>query len=193
MKDQKTLKETYKKDMEGYWIKRNGEPDQKMIDYCTKKAAYIVELENGDYYVIDKPDIEKDFCYGYGYCGVSTEEDYQDAARMAAHARTSEEYFIQKNMEPLNRWIKDLQDLNTYAVTKRKHYIGQADSCQLINIDFVHVWDIDPEKTQQLTPEEIAAVIAGYEEVKKQFQKRLNSYLKRYGLTKVHSWTYLSD
>jgi hypothetical protein len=193
MKDQKTLKAIYKKDMEGYWIRRNGEVDTHMVDYCVKKAAYIVELDNGDYYVIDKPDIEKDFCFGYGYCGISDEEDYRQAADMAAHARTNENYFIKKNMEPLNRWIKDLQDLGTYAVTKRKNYMGQDDSCQLMNLSFIHVWDIDPEKTKQLTDKERAAVIAGYEEVKKQFTKRLNTYLKRYGLTKVHSWTYLSD
>ena len=94
--DQKTLKAIYKKDMEGYWKKRNGETDTKMVDYCTKNAAYIVELNNGTYYVIDKPSIEKDFCYGYGYCGVSTEEDYQGAASMAAHAKTSTDYFIDK-------------------------------------------------------------------------------------------------
>lgn len=191
--DQKTLKANYKKDMEGYWIKRNGEIDTKMVDYCTKNAAYIVELNNGDYYVIDKPSIEKDFCYGYGYCGVSTEEDYQGAAKMAAHARTNTDYFIEKNMEPLNRWIKDLKDLGSYTVYKRTNYIRQQENCKLKAIQFSHTWDFSEKDGEALTPEEIAAVIAGYEEVKKAFMKRLNTYLKRYGLSKVHSWTYLSD
>lgn len=192
MKDQKTLKEIYRKDMEGYWRKRNGEPDQKMIDYCTKKAAYIVELNNDSYYVIDKPDIEKDFCFGYGYCGVSTEEDYQGAAGMAAHARTSTDYFIDKNMEPLNRWIKDLTDTN-YKIYKRPHYIKQQENCKLIDLDWIRSYEATPNEREQLTPEEINSIIEGYEQVKKAFMKRLNSYLKRYGLTKVHSWTYLSD
>lgn len=193
MKDQKTLKEIYRKDMEGYWRKRNGEPDQKMIDYCTKKAAYIVELNNDSYYVIDKPSIEKDFCFGYGYCGMSTEEDYQGAAGMAAHARTSTDYFIDKNMEPINRWLEDLKDLKTWNVYKRPAYIRQSESCHLVDLRFEHEWDHYPEDGQELTQDEINAVIAGYEEVKKAFMKRLNSYLKRYGLSKVHSWTYLSD
>lgn len=190
---QNELKEIYKKDMATYWRKRNGEPDQKMIDYCVKKVAYIVELADGDYYVIDKPSIEKDFCFGYGYCGISTEEDYQGAAGMAAHARTSTDYFIKQNMEPLDRWTHDLQDLGTWNVYKRTNYIKQPESCKLVNLRFEHEWDHHPDDGKELTANEIAAVITGYEEVKKQFKKRLDTYLKRYGLTKINSWTYLVD
>lgn len=192
MKAQKELKEIYKKDMENYWKTRRGDTDTKMVDYCTKKAAYIVELTNDHYYVIDKPSIEKDFCFGYGYCGVSTEEDYQDAAGMAAHARTSEKYFIDQNMQQLTEIMEDLKD-DRYKILKRQHYLGQQESCKLISLDWVHWYDAPETSDNALTPEEIQAILAGYEEVKKQFTKRLNSYLKRYGLTKVNSWTYLSD
>jgi hypothetical protein len=190
MKDQKTLKDIYRADMTSYWRKSNGEPDQKMIDYCTKKAAYIVELDNDNYYVIDKPSIEKDFCFGYGYCGVSTEEEYQGAARMAEHARTSTDYFMEQNLEPLNRWIEDLK---RYSVYKRPHYIGQSESCKEIGLDFIDYYQAAPKNGEELTAEEIARIIEGYQEVKKAFIKRLNTYLKRYGLTKVNSWSFLSD
>lgn len=192
MKDQKTLKEIYKKDMTNYWKTRRGDTDTKMVDYCTKKAAYIVELPNDNYYVIDKPSIEKDFCFGYGYCGVSTEEDYQGAAGMAAHARTSEQYFIDQNMKQLTEIMEDLKD-DRYKILKRRHYLGQQEDCKLIGLDWVHWYDAPETSDNELTPEEIQAILAGYEEVKKQFAKRLNSYLKRYGLTKVNSWAYLVD
>ena len=32
-----------------------------MVDYCIKKANYIVEIENGDIVVIEKPTIKKRF------------------------------------------------------------------------------------------------------------------------------------
>lgn len=192
MKDQKTLKEIYKKDMEGYWIRRNGEVDNKMVNYLIKKVAYIVELENNSYYVIDKPDIEKDFCFGYGYCGVSDEEDYRQAADMAAHARTNENYFIRKNMEPLEKFIEDIKD-DSYQIYKRPHYFRQQADCQLVDLDWCQPWDKIPEGHEQLTGAEKNAILYGVEVVKEQFKKRLNTYLKRYGLTKVHSWTYLSD
>lgn len=48
-----------------------------------------------------------------------------------------------------------------------------------------------------MTQKELKSVytelIAGYEEVKTEFIKRLNSYLKRYGMSKVETWSYLMD
>ena len=46
---------------------------------------------------------------------------------------------------------------------------------------------------EMLTKEERQELVKGYEEVRKAFIKRLNTYLKRYGLSKVRTWTYLSD
>lgn len=185
MKDQKTLKETYRTELKKYW-------DAHMVDYLMKNFSYLIEFENGEIMEIDKPSIDKDFCFGYGYCGVSTEEDYQGAAAMARTARTSTDYFIAKNMESLNRWIEDLQD-DSYDIYTRAHYISQSPDCHLVALDFLKPWDKVPEGHRKLTKEEIQMIIAGYAEVKKTFTKRLNTYLKRYGLTKVHSWTYLSD
>ena len=31
------------------------------------------------------------------------------------------------------------------------------------------------------------------EKMRKQFEKRLNTYLKRYGLSKIDTWSFLSD
>jgi hypothetical protein len=39
--------------------------DKKMVDYCMSQAAYIVKLTSGDITIIDKPRIEKHFCFGY--------------------------------------------------------------------------------------------------------------------------------
>ena len=45
----------------------------------------------------------------------------------------------------------------------------------------------------KLSPEDIDRIIEGYREVIKKFDKRLKTYLKRYGLSKVKAWSYLSD
>jgi hypothetical protein len=63
----------------------------------------------------------------------------------------------------------------------------------LIDLDWVRSYEAEGKKGEQLTQDEINRIIEGFQEVKKAFTKRLNTYLKRYGLTKVHSWTYLSD
>ena len=52
-----------------------------------------------------------------------------------------------------------------------------------------------PNKTKliEIGEADIQAIIDGLEVVKKQFEKRLNTYLKRYGLSKLNVWTYLRD
>ena len=191
---QKELKELYRQEAAAYW------KDAKMIDYCMKKAAYIVELEGGKYTIIDKPSISKEFCFGYGYCGVSTEEDYQDAANMARYARTEIDYFMDYNLKGLDEALENLKDesLEVYSFVG---YTGQREDTKRRSFRITELWD-NPEykpymwqmpDLHKLTDQERQALIAGYEEVRKAFVKRLQAYLKRYGLSKVRSWAYLSD
>ena len=45
----------------------------------------------------------------------------------------------------------------------------------------------------ELTESERAAVIAAYETELNKLNKRLDNYLKRYGLSKLKTWTYWQD
>ena len=120
----------------------------------------------------------------------SDEEDEKRASDMAHHAANSPIYFINENLKPLNRWIEDLQD-SKWTWTKRTRYIGECDP-HLVSIETHHSWEVPPEQIP-LTETEIQNIVAGYEEVKVAFTKRLNTYLKRYGLSKLNTWTYLRD
>lgn len=148
--------------------------------YSTNKAAYFVKLDNGDIVGIEKPKIETRFCFGYGYCGVSTDEDYRNAEACATHARTKQQYFIDENLKQIDYKIDDetmalkLADGISRIVEKARYYYNIKD-------------------LQPLTEHDRRNIADGFETVKQAFIKRLNSYLKRYGLTKIHSWTYLSD
>ena len=53
-------------------------------------------------------------------------------------------------------------------------------------------WNI-PDKARNLTSEEKELIINGLEYGLKLFRKRLDTYLKRYGLSKLHTWTYWAD
>lgn len=170
---------------------------KSMIDYANKKVSYIVELENGDITDIDKPSIETSFCFGYGYCGVSTEEDYQGARKMADHAAKSEEYFLTKNLKGINETIAAYEDAlsgSYHKPYKRSKYCSQSADSKLKGISFFDSWcDVIPDGCIELSKKEIKALITGYEEVKKKFEKRLHTYLKRYGLSKVRTWSFLVD
>ena len=50
------------------------------------------------------------------------------------------------------------------------------------------------EKTRdEISEEDRERLYEGYVKLCNDFEKRLRTYLKRYGLTKVHSWTYWRD
>lgn len=176
-----------------------------MQQYAEKECCYhIVELKNGDIYAYERPRIETSFCFGYGMNGLSTDDDMDGASRMAQRARTDEDYFIEENLKDIKNYIDRLVkayngELEAY---KYAHYSGQPHGTKLKTYSVVSTWD-NPENdpgrwscltdVEQLTQYEILTLIQGWYKVAEMFTKRLNTYLKRYGLSKLNTWTYLRD
>lgn len=175
--------------------------DAKMQDFIRKDTAHVVQLDNGDLYAIEKPSIKTHFCFGYGYCGVSTEDDRRGAQDAAHHAATNEQYFIDKNLECLNIIIEELNDTRN-EIYKFVKYSKSPEGSKVKGIRYTslqynpeyapYMWD-GLRDLERISENERQALIRGYESVKEAFTKRLRAYLKRYGLTKLHTWTYLSD
>ena len=68
------------------------------------------------------------------------------------------------------------------------------------NSQIRHLWVMSSFEAQEdrrvvrvLTDDEVKMVKDAVERQKAKFTKRLNSYLKRYGLSKVNAWSYLRD
>lgn len=178
---------------------------ESMQKYAEKECCYyIVELENGDIYAYEKPRIETSFCFGYGMYGVTSEEDMDGASRMAEHARTDKDYFIEENLKDIedhiNRLVKAYDgELEAY---KYANYSGQPHGTKLKTYSVASTWE-NPENdpgrwsrltdVERLSQEEIKILIQGWYKVAEMFTKRLNTYLKRYGLSKLNTWTYLRD
>lgn len=194
---QKELKSMYTDELRKVWN------SEKMIRFCSKKVAYIIE-HKGFLYEIDKPRIETRFCFGYGQNGISSEEDEDKANAMTRMAQESKEYFITENMKKINYWIKTLNKMleeiehnwaegsyPKYMLHIDEMYIGQTNDCKLRGYSVVNSFDYNGELCND--KEFIKKLIVGYEEVKKGFEKRLCTYLKRYGLSKVVTWSYLLD
>lgn len=197
---QKELKQVYREELKKAW----SSPD--MVEFCTKQAAFIIE-HNDHLYRIDKPRIVTSFCFGHGYCGITTQEDEDRAGDMAHHARTSQEYFIAENLSGLNEALDDLHKIREemgynwaegsaprLMVAIGPHYYSQSADCRLNSFSVVRSWDYhDASRPLCWDVDFIDKLIAGYEQVTADFTKRLNTYLKRYGLSKVRSWSFLSD
>lgn len=197
--EQKELKTLYTEELRKVWGN-----DEGMVKFCAKETEYVIE-HDGYLYNIEKPRIKTDFCFGYGYSGISTSEDEENAYSCAAVAQKSEEYFIEQNLADIDDRIKAYKCAKEFMnrewsegehprhlIKIRKHYSRQPLDCKLRVLDLVDTYYFS-DNNEVASLELIDKLIAGYEEVKKSFTKRLQTYLKRYGLSKVRSWTYLVD
>lgn len=172
--------------------------DSNMVGYCYKKTSNILELPDG-LITFDKPSIKKDFCFSYGQNGVSSLGDEENAWGAEKYARTNKSYFYNENLARYNELIKELTNNDSMELlTIYKAYYGKNDN-RLLNYSLIH-WADHEQKRNVLgvpyrlgTDEEKRQIIEKLKEERAKFLKRLNTYYKRYGLEKLHTWTYLSD
>ena len=194
MKDQKTLKELYKENLKLAW------DDPKMVEFCSKKAEQVVETEDGWLIEVERQNIKTHFCFGYGMYLNSTEEEEKFADDNAHNARTNEKYFINENLEEYDKRIKNLKNHDAYVSLIGKYY-SQKPGCKLQHYacDFglgYGTWNEnlkDETKWKKLSENDKNELIAAFERAKESLIKRLNTYLKKYGLSKLDVWTYLRD
>lgn len=165
--------------------------DLHMIEYsCKHGTPYI--LSGDEFIVIDKPVIETHFCFGYqtDYSG----HEYDDAERTRKRCAKSVEYFRNENTKQLKDIICRLKDTSKKAYKQIHYQRGEKQ----ISIKIPYNRDTYERMNRantltELTESERAAVIAAYETELNKLNKRLDSYLKRYGLSKLKTWTYWQD
>ena len=200
MRTQKELKEKYMNIIKTeVW-----QDSERMQEYARKQCDYVVELSNGKIIDIEKPRIKKDFCFGMGMYATYTQEEFEAAEDLAENARTNVEYFINENMKQITEKIGYLKEAldGKKEVYTYVHYSGQPDNSELVTYSCVGLSD-NPKwapyrwgnlkAVNKLSSDDIQALIDGLEEVGKKFMKRLNTYLKKYGLEKLNVWTYCRD
>lgn len=196
--------EEYKAELESVWGVGN-----HMVDWCLKKTDNVVRLDNGWLIPIDKKNIEKDFCFGYHDSRYDT-ESYDEANRMADHARNSEDYFFEENMKGFRRELADFDD-DRYRAVVSKLYINGGDNLKSVNFmrDYeicdafggsCYMSEIDGKTVSYrgvdryiLKKDEIEKIKGGISEAMKNHEKRVRTYLKKYGTKHVNSWSYWID
>lgn len=165
--------------------------DESMVKHCVNNAMLLFDLR-GKIVIIEKTAIKTDFCFGYGVF----DGDYDSAPNMAAHARQSKRYFIRENHRnaPYADTINTLNSSRWIAYAAPK-YCGKCE--ELYNICFVRNYEYQESKLPPnafvLTADEIKAYKLVLAKAAQEHHKKINTYLKRYGLTKVNSWTYWAD
>ena len=183
------MKEQYRELLVKHW------KDIRMVNYLMKDYTVLFEIDGG-IAVIDKPRIKTRFCFGY-HLNRYDSKDFDDACDMADYARQSVEHFKLENFKEIDGWIKNLEDSkgqfpNWVACVRNRYW---KESTGLKTVFFVNRWELENkgQEARPLTTEEIDIVIEAYKKARAAFEKRLNTYLKRYGMSKVETWTYWRD
>lgn len=183
-KEQLKMREEYKE----LQIKRWG-TDEKMVDYCTKEKSRFVRLSSGHLLAIEKPSIETRFCFGYSDSAYDT-EDYDQANDAAYRAGKDEEYFKAQNLQQLQETIDTLNGEGKFK--NNIAYIWYSEDGEAA-LKFCRRWKLIEENLEELNEQDRKAIIAAYEIEITAFEKRLNTYLKRYGMSKIDTWSYWRD
>lgn len=166
----------------------------KMVDHCVRSASCMIELR-GLIVDFDKPSIETRFCFGeHGY-------DYDEVMDACDAASRSEKYFMARNLEGTDAYRAigmldgDAERFwrKAYPILKPHRYCGQDEDCRIAYIE----WTTDASEAHgnpmALTENEKAELRQMMVEEQEKFEKRLRTYLKRYGLSKCQYWTYWAD
>lgn len=163
--------------------------DEGMVKYCVNKAMLVYELR-GKLVPIDKTTIVTRFCFGYSDY---IEGDFESANHMAAYASSNEKYFIRENHKGAvyARTIEMLNDKRFVAYAMPSY--GNVNAPY--GIRFERKWELEklPENAFILTDEEVQAYKRKLVEACKLHHKKIMAYLKRYGLSKVETWSYWRD
>lgn len=202
VKPNNALMEEYKQNIIDVWGN-----DTKMFKHCMSKLSNLLKLENGVLIEFEKPSIETKFCF-------DDSRDYKGAQDMADYASKSEDYFLSENLKDFNTIIEALEikldELNgvyndntpynyyTHKViaSYNKHYYKQSENNTLGYIRWLYLADYENENhetTEELTKTDIKNLLEVYKTERAKFEKRLHSYLKRYGMSKIQTWTYWGD
>lgn len=172
--------------------------DEEMVKFCQGEISNAVKLSDGRIVVVKKQKLETSFCFGYSTCGQGAE--YEEANEAAHVANTSEDYFREQNLKEFDNKIALLKT-DKEESWYMDAYLSQSNcsSCGLINIHkVVGLRRYDFEEQRHGTYVEISEadrklIIGMYEEEREKMSKRIDTYLKRYGLSKLNVWTYWRD
>lgn len=178
--------------------------DEDMVNYCSREADKIVSVA-GRLLPIEKRKVEKRFCFGYSDCGQGP--DYLSAIKSADNARNNADYFKRQNLKWYREYLDDIDSYNALALCPS---YGRGPISCLTAYDWWEVLEaiggearleslkgttvrVNGREAYILTDADREIIREAYQQAMKAQEKKLDSYLKRYGLSKIQAWTYWLD
>ena len=205
--NQNVLREMYKDACSKYWVRKDRRTgavtvDEKMIKFLIGDADVIAQLTDGNIITFSKPRIDKDFWVGYSDCGQGITYDEANDTIDAIN-RNLAEYFKSENMRGVDDVINEAEIARdniekgyTWDICViYPHWCGQSADSPLRDMRLGVRLDekpLDPD-CRVATVEDMDIIIAALKQRKANFEKRLDTYLKRFGTSKLHVGRYWVD
>lgn len=170
---------------------------EHMRSYCLKEVSNCVRTSFGGLVIFEKPKIETNFCFGY-HDSMTDTESY-DAANDACE-NFGEKQFLANNLadmqDALNLFEGNKKD--SYESTKNLYFARKYSDSNLYSIVFLNEYDAKDKAWRldgltKATDEDLQKCYTAQKQEYERFEKRLKSYLKRYGTKKLQTWTYWAD
>ena len=164
-----------------YGYATNG--DMILLSWSIKSIGAVVELSNNLLYVISKPNIKTRFLFGYGKNGVASEEEKRIANAQAITVKVREG-FIKANLDEFDN-ATCILTVNQDVYYYRRGHSGKEPS------RIIGIVEGKSECTSIVSKDDIASIRIELAKVRKDFEKRLETYWKKYGSSKLKTETYL--
>lgn len=152
-------------------------------EYVLKEYAAAVKVHGG-YYLIDKPRIKNRFCFH------DEGPDYEFYCKITSDEERMKKYFIRENLDQVSEWSEECRytTMPIFFTSYGEYYKG------LVGLMQCYMCEADRHRPEdRATADELEQVNKAIRFVRAGFEKRLNTYLKRYGVSKIHTWTYWAD
>ena len=148
----------------------------------------IVELGNGLLFVLEKPRIKTEFCFGYGQNGVADGKSFCSAVDASDGVR-EKQGFVNANLEMFDRDHGHLLGERLFYFRLRRN--GRSNPVGIVRVSGTEhaYWCRDgvvSDGDRKRIVEEVGRM-------REDFGRRLEAYWRRYGSRCLKSWTYLVD
>lgn len=162
----------WKKNLEEFAAKQG-----EWESYYKKHCIGAVKLNDG-YYLLDKESIGTKFSFA------DEGPDYEYYKELCASEEKLRRYFMAENLRNIDHRLNQLQEWQPLIIetclSNEKTYFSES-NCR------------NEQCGVLMTDEQRKELIAAQQWKRTEFEKRLNTYLKRYGVSKIHMWTYWRD
>lgn len=153
-------------------------------------TAEALKVDEKHFITFDKQDIKKSFCFGWSCQGGMTYEEATDRCH-----NFSEAEFKAENLKRFdNKYIRRLEAIKEKQIKLEREYVTSKES----GAEIMYITtDRDVSGDITLSVEDSTKLREAYKQtvqgLRDEFEKRLDAYLKKYGLSKIRRWTYCAD